>query len=204
MKKWLVFSVLALMSSLASAVVPVEGKDYTRIANPTPVAAGGPVEVREFFWYGCPHCFRLEPFMSAWLKTKPAGVNFARIPAALNPVWESNARGYYVAETLGIVEQTHADLFSAIQVKQQRLFDQASLAKFYEQYGVKPDNFNGLYNSFAVSAKVTQSRNLALRYQISGVPAVIVNGKYMVSGEGPQVVEVVKALVAQEQGKKAK
>lgn len=201
MKKWLAFTLLAVSSSFASAMVPVEGKDYTRITNPTTVAAGAPVEVREFFWYGCPHCYRLEPFMSAWIKTKPAGVSFARIPAALNPVWEANARGYYVAETLGVVEATHAPLFEAIQVQKERLFDQASLAKFYQKYGIKPDNFNGLYQSFAISGKVAQSRSLAIRYQISGVPAVIVNGKYMVSGEGAQVVEVVKALVAQEQTK---
>ena len=89
-------------------------------------------------------------------------------------------------------------LFDAIQVRKERLFDQASLAAFYARYGVKPANFNSLYQSFAVSARVAQSRNLAIRYQLSGVPAMVVNGKYLVSGDSARVIEVVKALIERE------
>lgn len=203
MKKWLALCLLALWPTLAAAaVVPVEGKDYTLIANPTAPEKPGLVEVREFFWYGCPHCYRLDPHVTAWLKTKPAGVNFIRTPAALNNVWEANARGFYVAETLGLVERTHGPLFEAIQVRKERLFDQPSLAAFYGKYGVSTSNFNGLYQSFAISAKIAQSRNLAIRYQLSGVPAMVVNGKYLVPGETAQSVETVKALIAREQAKR--
>ncbi len=203
MKKWLALCLLAVWPTLSmAAVTPVEGKDYTLIANPTAPAKAGEVEVREFFWYGCPHCYRLDPFVTAWLKTKPAGVNFIRTPAALNNIWEANARGFYVAETLGLVERTHAPLFDAIQVRKERLFDQSSLAAFYGKYGVTANNFNGLYQSFAVSAKIAQSRNLAIRYQLSGVPAMVVNGKYLVPGEAQRTIEVVQALVAREQGKR--
>ncbi len=203
MKKWLALCLFALWPTLASAAVaPVEGKDYTLIANPTTPEKPGLVEVREFFWYGCPHCYRLDPHIAAWLKTKPAGVNFIRTPAALNNVWEANARGFYVAETLGLVERTHVALFDAIQVRKERLFDQSSLAAFYGKYGVSANNFNGLYQSFAISAKIAQSRNLAIRYQLSGVPAMVVNGKYLVPGETARSVEVVKALVAREQVKR--
>ena len=96
------------------AFVPVEGKDYTRLANPGPVDKPGLIEVREFFWYGCGHCYNLEPHVVGWLKTKPADVNFVRTPAALNAVWESNARGYYVAEMRGLVGKTHGPLFAAM------------------------------------------------------------------------------------------
>lgn len=202
MKKWLALCLLTVWPALAAAFVPVEGKDYTVIASPTAPAKPGLVEVREFFWYGCPHCYKLEPHVAAWLKTKPAGVNFIRTPAALNNVWEANARGYYVAETLGLVERSHAVLFDAIQVRKERLFDQRSLAGFYGKFGVSANNFNGLYQSFAVSAKVAQSRNLAIRYQLSGVPAMVVNGKYLVPGESARSVEVVKALVAREQARR--
>jgi len=200
MKKWFLLCLFALWPTFAAALVPVEGKDYTVLAAPTTPAPGA-VEVREFFWYGCPHCYALEPAIASWLKSKPSGVNFARIPAALNPVWESSARGYYVAEQLGVLEASHAALFEAVHVRKERLFDQSSLATFYSRYGVKPENFNGLYNSFSVGAKVAQSRNLAIRYQLSGVPAVVVAGKYLVTGDNARVVEVVKALVAREQGK---
>lgn len=202
MKKWLALCLLTVWPALAAAFAPVEGKDYTVIASPTAPAKSGLVEVREFFWYGCPHCYKLEPHVAAWLKTKPAGVNFIRTPAALNNVWEANARGYYVAETLGLVERSHAVLFDAIQVRKERLFDQRSLAGFYGKFGVSANNFNGLYQSFAVSAKVAQSRNLAIRYQLSGVPAMVVNGKYLVPGESARSVEVVKALVAREQARR--
>lgn len=200
MKKWLALCLLSIWPTLALALTPVEGKDYTRIANPTAPAKPGLVEVREFFWYGCPHCYKLEPHVAAWLKTKPAGVNFIRTPAALNSVWEANARGFYVAEALGMVERTHGALFHAIQVRKERLFDQASLAAFYGKHGINAGNFNGLYQSFAVSGKIAQSRNLAMRYQLTGVPAIIVNGKYLVPGENARSIEVVKALVAREQG----
>lgn len=202
MKKWFLAACLSLMPVLAFAFVPVEGKDYKLLANPTVAPAKGQFEVAEFFWYGCPHCYSLEPHVAAWLKTKPANVKFTRIPAALNPVWEANARGYYVAEASGVLEASHAALFDAIQVRKERLFDQASLAAFYARYGVKPESFNSLYQSFAVSARIAQSRNLAVRYQLSGVPAMVVNGKYLVSGDSARVVEVVKALIARERAAK--
>ena len=190
------------MPVLASALVPVEGKDYKVLANPTVAPPKGQVEVAEFFWYGCPHCYTLEPHVAAWLKTKPANVKFSRIPAALNPVWEANARGYYVAEASGVLEASHAALFDAIQVRKERLFDQASLAAFYARYGVKTQSFNGLYQSFAVSARIAQSRNLAVRYQLSGVPAMVVNGKYLVTGDSGRVMEVVQALIVRERAAK--
>ncbi|MEK6788971.1 MAG: thiol:disulfide interchange protein DsbA/DsbL [Pseudomonadota bacterium] len=202
MKKWFLAAFLAVMPVLASALVPVEGKDYKVLANPTVAPPKGQVEVAEFFWYGCPHCYTLEPHVAAWLKTKPANVKFSRIPAALNPVWEANARGYYVAEASGVLEASHAALFDAIQVRKERLFDQASLAAFYARYGVKAQSFNGLYQSFAVSARIAQSRNLAVRYQLSGVPAMVVNGKYLVTGDSGRVMEVVQALIVRERAAK--
>lgn len=198
MKKWFLVVFLSLLPALASALVPVEGKDYKVLANPTVAPPKGQIEVAEFFWYGCPHCYSLEPHVAKWLKTKPANVKFSRIPAALNPVWEANARGYYVAEASGVLEASHAALFESIQVRKERLFDQASLAAFYGRFGVKTQSFNSLYQSFAVSARIAQSRNLAIRYQLSGVPAMVVNGKYLVSGDSARVVEVVKALIERE------
>ena len=198
MKKWLLVACLAFFPAWAVASTLVEGKDYKVLSNPGVAPAKGQFEVVEFFWYGCPHCYSLEPHVASWVKTKPANVKFSRVPAALNPIWEANARGYYVAEASGVLEASHMALFEAIQVRKERLFDQASLAAFYARYGVKPANFNSLYQSFAVSARVAQSRNLAIRYQLSGVPAMVVNGKYLVSGDSARVIEVVKALIERE------
>ncbi|MDO8331042.1 MAG: thiol:disulfide interchange protein DsbA/DsbL [Fluviicoccus sp.] len=205
MKKWMAVVMLWLaVPMLALAATFVEGKDYRRLATPGPVDKPGMVEVREFFWYGCPHCFRLEPFVSTWLKTKPSNVNFIRTPAALNPVWEGSARGFYTLELMGagLVDKTHGPLFSAIHETPARIFDENALANFYSRYGVDPAKFRSLFNSFAVTGKVMQSKSLAQKFQLEGVPAVVVNGKYVVSGESAKVLEVVNYLIGLERKKK--
>jgi thiol:disulfide interchange protein DsbA len=196
-------AMLALMPVVSVAANFVEGKDYRVLSNPTlnPVGKNA-VEVREFFWYGCPHCFRLDPHIERWLKTKPADVSFVRTPAALNPVWEGNARGYYAVEMMGLVNKVHVPLFNTIHERQARIFDEASLTAFYKNYGVDAAKFKGLYNSFAVNGKVAQAKALAQKYQLEGVPAVVVNGKYVISGETDKVLQVADFLIAKERAKK--
>ncbi|WP_026472236.1 thiol:disulfide interchange protein DsbA/DsbL [Alkanindiges illinoisensis] len=191
-------SVMA-MSGLANAAEPfVAGKDYTVLSNPGKVEKPGMIEVREFFWYGCPHCYRLEPYVASWLASKPANINFVRSPAAMNPVWEQNARGYYAVDLMGLTNKVHKPLFDAIHQKNQRLFDQKSLANFYQGYGVDSNKFNAMFNSFAVSGKIAQSKQLAQAYQLDGVPALVVNGKYVVKGEDQKVIQVVNYLINKE------
>lgn len=191
-------SVMA-MSGLANAAEPfVAGKDYTVLSNPGKVEKPGMIEVREFFWYGCPHCYRLEPYVASWLASKPANINFVRSPAAMNPVWEQNARGYYAVDLMGLTNKVHKPLFDAIHQKNQRLFDQKSLANFYQGYGVDSTKFNAMFNSFAVSGKIAQSKQLAQAYQLDGVPALVVNGKYVVKGEDQKVIQVVNYLINKE------
>lgn len=174
----------------------VEGRDYTLIKNPLPVEKPEQPEVREFFWYGCGHCYSLEPHLNNWLATKPADVNFIRTPAALNPVWEQNARAYYTVEGMGkMTEALHAQLFDVIHKQNQQVFDQPSLAAFYTKAGVDLAAFNNAYNSFAVSAKINQSKQLAQRAELSGVPAIVVNGRYLVSGEPQQMISTISALI---------
>lgn len=193
LKRFLAVLVLGL-----AAVTTAQAADYEVLAKPGRVDKPGMIEVREFFWYGCPHCYHLEPHVATWLKTKPADVNFVRTPAALNPVWEQNARAYYTAETLGIMEKAHGPLFQAIHVGQQRLFDKDSLIRFYGGFGANPANFNNLYSSFAVSGKVAQGKALAQQYGLEGVPAVVVNGKYLVKGSDAKVIKTVNELIAKE------
>lgn len=192
-KRFLATLLLGLTAMAAQAE-----SNYRVLPNPGRLEKPGMIEVREFFWYGCPHCYSLEPHLNNWLKTKPADVNFIRTPAALNPVWEANARGYYTAEIMGMAEKTHLPLFQAIHVGKQRLFDQASLTKFYSGFGINPATFSSTYNSFAVSGKVGQSKSLAQHYGLDGVPAVVVNGKYLVKGDGPEVIATINELIAKE------
>ena len=136
--------------------------------------------------------------MQAWLKQIPKDVNFIRTPASMNPLWEQGARGYYVSEALGIRKKTHLPLFHAIHEGGQQIFDQKSQAKFFVKYGVPEAKFNSMFNSFAITSKVAQSNQLAQQYQLTGVPAVVVNGKYVVQGEDGKVTQVVSYLVEKE------
>lgn len=201
MKKFLLGSLATAIFAISGSTMAanfVAGKDYSVVANPGKVDVPGKIEVREFFWYGCGHCFTLEPYMQAWLRKLPKDVNFVRTPAAMNPVWEMNARGYYVSEALGVRKKTHLPLFHAIHDKGQQIFDQQSQAKFFVKYGVPEAKFNSMFNSFAITSKISQAKQLARQYQLTGVPAVVVNGKYIVQGDNGKVIQVVNYLVDQE------
>ncbi|AOA56976.1 thiol:disulfide interchange protein DsbA/DsbL [Acinetobacter larvae] len=205
MKKFILAGIAAgimAFSMQSMAADFVAGKDYTVIKNPGKVDVPGKIEVREFFWYGCPHCYTLEPHMQTWLKNMPKDVRFLRTPAAMNKLWEQGARAYYVSEALGIRQKTHLPLMHAIHAENKQIFDQASLAKFYTAYGVPEAKFNGLFNSFAISAKIAESNKLAQQYQLTGVPAVVVNGKYIVTGEDGKVTQVLDYLVKKERAAK--
>ncbi len=190
-------SAIALSVGLAStsyAATFTEGKDYKVLANPENIA-GNVIVVREFFWYGCPHCYNLEPHMQKWAKTRAKDVAFFQTPAAMNPMWEQNARGFYAVQAMGMLDKTHKPLFDAIHKDGKRLYDQDSLANWYATQGVDKAKFNSLFNSFAVTAKIELAKQGAMRYQLTGVPAVVVQGKYVVTGENEKVPQVVDFLV---------
>lgn len=194
------FAISALVAAIGLTSLPafaddyVAGKDYTVLDNPE-IIEGNKIIVREFFWYGCPHCYKLDPYMTQWAKTKPADVAFLRSPAAMNPVWEQNARGFYAAQLMGYEAQTHQAMFDAIQKDRQKLFDQNSIGQWYASQGLDINKFNELYNSFAVNTKIARSKDATQRYQLTGVPAVVIDGKYVVQGEDGKVPQVVDYLV---------
>lgn len=179
-----------------------EGVDYEVIKTPENIA-GDVIVVREFFWYGCPHCYVLEPHMQKWAKTRPADVAFFQTPAAMNPVWEVNARGFYAVQEMGMLEKTHEALFDAIHKDGKKPYDQNSLADWYATQGVDKTKFNSLFNSFAVTSKIERSKAGAKRYQITGTPTVIVQGKYAVHGEDENVPKVVNFLIEKVRAEKA-
>lgn len=198
MKHLLKFTALASaigLSSIAQANF-VEGKDYKALQNPE-VIAGDVIVVREFFWYGCPHCYALEPHMQKWAKTRAKDVAFFRTPAAMNSTWEVAARGFYAAQQLGLEDKTHQALFDAVHKsgKNTVILSQDSLANWYASQGADKAKFTSLFNSFAVTTKIERANQGARRYQLTGVPAVVVHGKYVVTGEDAKVTQVVDFLV---------
>ena len=164
------------------------------------------IEIIEFFWYGCPHCYSFEPLLEEWVKKLPKNVEFIRQPAVFNELWSKHAKAYYTAEALGVVDKVHADLFDAVQNKKESLDTEEALAKFFVAHGVTETQFHEAYNSFVVDAKMRQSPLMATRYGITGVPAVIINGKYKtngpLAGSHEKMIEVMNLLIKQENSKK--
>ncbi len=192
--------------STASARNFDEGIEYLRLKEPVPTQGGpGKVEVVELFWYGCPHCFRLEPNIRKWLKSKPGNVEFIRIPAVFNKVWALDARAYYTANFLGIMKKFHTPFFDAIHLKNEPMTTAAEVKKFFLQLGVSGKDFDNVFNSFGVDVKVRRARELSREYGISGVPSLVVNGKYMTDGPragGRQgMIDVLNYLIKKESGK---
>jgi thiol:disulfide interchange protein DsbA len=181
-----------------------EGVDYTRLTQPQPTETGDKVEVLEFFWYGCPHCFHLEPLLEKWLANKPEDAAFRRMPAVLGPNWEPHARAYFAAELLGVQDKLHEPLFHAMQVEKRRLMDEDQLVAFAAEQGINADEFRKAYESFYVNMKVRRAAELERRYGIDGVPTIIVNGKYRTSasqtGSNEKLIEVINYLVKLESG----
>jgi len=179
-----------------------EGKEYLSLSPPQPTSTGDKIEVVELFWYGCPHCYDLEPQVQAWLERKPEDVELVRMPAIVGPRWELLAQAYFTAELLGISDRIHPVLFKAIHEKNMKINDEASLQAFFVDQGVSAEDFKKTFNSFAVAVKMNNARQMTRRYKITGVPTVIVNGKYSTgakqAGSNQGVFEVVDYLVEKE------
>jgi thiol:disulfide interchange protein DsbA len=162
---------------------PVEGTHFTRLAQPAPVSApAGKIEVVEFFSYGCPHCYALEPTLEPWAKRLPADVVFKRVPVGFNALYENYQKIFYALEAMGQVEQMHGKVFNAIHQQRQRLDKEADIAAFMTANGIDGAKFIELYKSFGVQAKAKQAQQLANSYKIDGVPAMGVQGRFVTSG----------------------
>jgi protein dithiol oxidoreductase (disulfide-forming) len=190
----------------ATAALAEESQGYESISPAQPTANPGKIEVLEFFWYGCPHCYSFEPSLKAWLKNKPANVEFIRIPAVFSEQWGRHAKAYFVAEALGVVDKVHDDFFDSIQNKHEELETEEQLLKFFTAHGVKEQDFKETFNSFMIDAKLRQAPALASKYGLTGVPALVVNGKYKtngtLAGSQEKMIDVLNQLIKKESGAK--
>ena len=183
-----------------------EGANYQKIvpAQPTNVAPGK-VEVVEVFWYGCGHCFSLDPAIESWRgKTKAAYVDFVRVPAMWNEGTRLHARVFYTAELLGKLDELHSLIFREMHVSGNQLNSVDKIAAFFQQHGVSKDEFTKAFSSFSVESKLQRADFLNKRYRIQSVPAVIVNGKYSTdistAGGESQLFALIDELAAHEHG----
>ena len=182
MKKIVSLAALLLVAPLIAAAQGTPR--YTELKPPQPIAVeGNKVEVVEFFWYGCPHCYNLEPFIETWLKKLPADVQFRRVPAVFNPRWEHDATIFYTFEALGVLDKLHKPFFDAIHRDGLRTDNAEALAQWLQKHGVEPKKFNETMKSFSVVSKTRRAKQLTAGYGIDGTPAMAVQGRYTISVE---------------------
>lgn len=191
---------VAVLSLGSSNTMAAAGYEMVSPAQPT--TSKDKIEVVELFWYGCPHCYKLEPYVERWLKRKPKNVKFVRMPGMFRTSWEIHGRAYYTAEVLGVVDKIHKPMFEAIHEQKRRMSDEGSIMALFKNHGVSNKDFKRVFRSFAVEAKLRRAKDMGKRYGISGVPALIVNGKYRTgaqsAGGNAKVFKVVNQLVKQE------
>ena len=185
MRKFLILMVVffALFSGFAVADEAFdEGIDYELIEPAQPTDDPSRIEVVEIFWYGCPHCYHFEPTLETWVKSIPKDVDFYRLPAVFNDQWEVHARAYFTADILDVLEHSHGALFHALHGEKKNINTVGKLAAFYAAYGVDESLFKKTYNSFVVNTKVARTKEMVQRYGVTGVPAMVVEGKYLITG----------------------
>ena len=191
-----IFIILALLCTAQVLAEPQAGKDYTVLKPAQATNSGNKIEVLEFFFYGCSHCFKLHPLLSAWEKKMPKDVDFIFVPAIFNPSWEPMARTLYALEAMGQRAQLHDALFNAWNVNNIDLTDETKIADFVAQHGIDRKKFSDAYNSFSMQSKVTRAKQMQQSYGIRGTPTLIVDGKYLITALHPaETIEVLNALI---------
>ncbi|MGV8842206.1 MAG: thiol:disulfide interchange protein DsbA/DsbL [Pseudomonas sp.] len=197
-------SLFALTATVtATAAEPIEaGKQYEQLSSPVQVAVPGKIEVVELFWYGCPHCYQFEATINPWVEQLPDDVSFLRIPALFGGQWNVHGQMFLTLEAMQVEQKVHTAVFEGIHTDGKKLATPEEMAEFLATQGIDKEAFLNTYNSFAVKGQMEKAKKLAMAYQISGVPVMIVNGKYrfdLGSAGGPQrTLDVADYLIAKE------
>lgn len=165
----------------AADTTPRAGVNYQVLDTPQPTsAAQGQVEVMEFFWYACPHCYAFEPYLENWLANgKPKDVKFVRVPVMNGFQWAHvMAQAFYTEKALGVVDKLHKPIFDEIHARHHLLKTKEDFKKFFEKHGVDGKAFDNAWSSFTVAMDMKRASAEQKAYQIMGVPTVAVAGKY--------------------------
>ncbi|MCP4788723.1 MAG: thiol:disulfide interchange protein DsbA/DsbL [Gammaproteobacteria bacterium] len=201
LSKFIRICVLALLPVLAVAEDYQAGVNYAVLAQPIK-SNTGVIVVNEFFGYSCPHCNAFEPSLHHWAEQQQSDLAFVPVPVVFGRSWEPYAKAYYMARQLGILDQTHSAMYNAVHIQKRRISTRAALQNFFAEQGVNEADFDKAYNSFDLKNKLRQGNRLAARAKITGVPTMLVNGKYVVNstmaGGNEEMLQVVDFLVAKE------
>ena len=190
-----IFAGLLISAASFAQALYQEGVQFTRLKTPVPVESGAQIEVIEVFSYACPHCAHLEPTMAAWRKTIPKNVKFTALPAIFHESWAAYARAYYAAEQLKIIEKTHDALFKALYEQNKQFNSVEDMANWFAGYGVTAKQFTDAFTAPGMEAKLKRVVELTPRYEVSGTPTLVVDGKYSFDVSSAGGTEKVTALL---------
>ena len=183
----------------------MEGVDYQALTMAQPTEAKGKIEVTEFFWYGCPHCFEFDAELHAWVK-KQKNIVFKRVPVAFRPDFLPHSQLFYALEALGKEEEFTPKVFKAIHLERKQLLKEEDIFKWIESQGLDPKAFTKAYQSFSVITKAKTANNIMQSYRIEGVPTIAIHGRYITSpsiaGSRTRALETMDFLVAKARAQK--
>lgn len=194
--KSLVVATLLLAGGATLAAAEL-GKDYRLLKAVQPTSTGNKVEVLEFFFYGCSHCYHLHPKLTEWEKAMPKDVELIYVPTIYRESMEPLGRAFFALESLGQDRQLHDALYRAMNVENMDLHDEATIGDFVARNGVDRARFSAAYNSFSMQSKVSRVKQMIRSYGISGTPTLVVDGKYLITELQPDdTIRVLKEVVA--------
>lgn len=207
-RRHFIFTALAAgvaLGASGSVLAQVAGRDYTPINPPQPTDDPAKIEVVEFFSYGCPHCSDFHPLLSAWAAKLPADVVLKRVPVSFNSYFAMIAPLYYALEVTGDLARLDANVFKTIHGEGNRLADPRSRAEWAQKNGVNVQKFEDAYKSFGVMSKVKRGDQMTSAFKIQGVPALAVDGKYLVGGKDfNDTLAITDRLIAKVRAEKGK
>lgn len=187
---------MALFVNAGASAEGFQGRPYN-VMDPAQPTSTKKIEVLEFFFYECSHCFHLHPLLAAWEKSKPKDVELSYVPTMFRDSTEPLARTYYALESLDQIKQLDDAIYRAIHVEQLPLYDLNSIGSFVAKHGVDRNKFTAAYSSFTVQSKVTRAKQMIRSYGINGTPTLVVEGKYVITGLQPdETIRTLNELVA--------
>jgi len=201
--------IVAMLAAAAGGAAWGQATPYATLSPPQPTGDNGKIEVIEFFWYGCPHCYHLEPEVNAWAKTLPPDVVFKRVPAYPSESWGELARVFYTLEAMGKLTEYHDKVFDAIHKDNVNLVNKKIRDDWLAKHGIDPAKYEEISKSFTVATNMQRDKQMTMNYKVDGVPRLVVGGKYYTSGElaggADKIFPVVNQMIAKvraEQGGK--
>lgn len=196
----LLATAVALTGS-ALAQTPAKGTNYIELSPPQPTESSGKIEVIEFFWYGCPHCYALEPLVEPWAKKLPKDVVFKQVPAVFNDQWGVAARVYYALDAINEETRVRSALFDAIHKEGLRITSESAVEEWLGKKGVSVEKYKAAYKSFGVESRVRRASQMTQAYRLDGVPTFAVQGRYVASaslnGDRQQLLSVTDYLIGE-------